>query len=75
MLASCARNLAEAAGSGIEATAELGWIDTSWSVGDLVERIEGHNLTLAGRVRSQPSVSVVNHEFGKKQQTQLIITG
>lgn len=75
LLAAFARNLAEAASSGTEATVELGWIDSSWSIGDLVERIEGRNLVLAGRTRSQPSVSEVHHKFGNKQQTQLIITG
>lgn len=75
MLASCARNMAEAAKGGTEATVELGWIDMSWSLGDILERIEGRGLTLTAGLRALPSISTLRHEFGKKQQTILTVTG
>ncbi len=75
MLAARARNLADIISGGTEATVELGWVDTSWSVGDIIERIEGRRLELSARIRSHPHVVAVHHKFGRQQQTQLIITG
>lgn len=75
MLASYARNLADAGRGATEAAIKLGWVDTSWAPGDIVARIAGRELELTAGPRTQPSVAAVLHEFNDKQQTTLTVTG
>jgi hypothetical protein len=52
----------------------LGWIDTAFEVGDLVERVEGRPLDLRGNPDTTPWVQAVRHDFAN-QTTELTLRG
>ena len=62
---------------GIATTAELtlGWVDTSYHVGDIVDRIDGRSLELAASPEARPFVQSVQHDFGPDQTTNLVVKG
>ena len=58
-----------------EAEITLGWIDTSFQVGDIIERIEGRDFELSSNADARPCVRSVVHDFGQAQTTRLIVRG
>jgi len=75
MLERIARRYAEAVSAATEAELTLGWIDTSYHVGDIVERIEGRALELSSNPDRRPAVRSAKHDFGATQSTKLIVSG
>ena len=65
---------AEVASRGSEAELTLGWIDTSFHVGDIVERIDGRGMELSSNPDTCPNVTSVRHDFAA-QTTTLIVSG
>jgi hypothetical protein len=63
----------ESSGHCVQAKLELGWIDTGFQVGDVVERIDGRELDLQANDAS-PAVATVRHDF-LKQNTVLEVMG
>ena len=61
------------AGGAIVAEIALGWADTSFEVGDRVQRVEGTDDTFATNENQFASVRRVTHVFDTTQQTQLIL--
>jgi hypothetical protein len=70
-----ARRSAEAISTSTEAELTLGCIDTSYLVGDIIERIDGRGLELAGNPDAKPFVLSVRHDFADCQSTTLIVSG
>ncbi len=66
---------AEAFASATEAKLSLGWINCSYHVGDIVERVDGRLLELASSLDKRPYVHSVRHEYGRIQSTTLTIRG
>jgi len=66
---------ADATAGATQAELTLGWVDTSFRVGDLVERIDGRRLELASNPDALPSVRRVRHDFGERQTTHLLVSG
>lgn len=58
----------------VSAELTLGWIDASFHVGDLVDRIDGRGMDLASTSLGQPLVSAVRHNF-TEQTTTLVVNG
>lgn len=75
VLAALARQHAESAAGATQAELTLGWVDTSFRVGDIIERIDGRRLELSSNPDSRPVVTAVLHEFGSTQTTHLIVSG
>jgi hypothetical protein len=75
LLQELASRAAEAASKAVEAELDLGWIDTSYHVGDIVELIEGRAVELPSRAEASPCVQAIRHDFGIEQRTRLFITG
>ena len=69
-----ARRYAEAASSATEAELVLGWINTSYHVGDIVTRIDGRNVELPANPYSRPFIQAVRHDFGREQTTTLTVS-
>lgn len=61
------------AGGTTVAEIALGWADTSFEVGDRVQRVEGTDDTLVTNENQFASVRRVTHVFDTTQQTQLIL--
>ena len=57
----------------VQAKLELGWIDTGFQVGDVVERIDGRELDLQAD-NASPAVATIRHDF-LKQNTALEVKG
>ncbi|MHC4294736.1 MAG: hypothetical protein ACYSTL_04050 [Planctomycetota bacterium] len=57
-----------------EAEFTLGWIDISFQVGDVVERIDGREFELSSNPDTRPFVRLVMHDFDA-QSTQLLVSG
>jgi hypothetical protein len=74
-LESYARRRSDALGRSNTMTVTLGWVDTSCTVGDVVERLDGVGLELASQPHRQAHVRTVRHDFEKTQQTTLILEG
>jgi hypothetical protein len=70
-----AAGYADAAANATEAELTLAWIDTSFNVGDIIERINGRALELSGSPGRRPSVRSVRHDFTPAQTTTLIVSG
>jgi hypothetical protein len=70
-----ARRRSNALGRANTMTVMLGWVDTSCSVGDVVERLDGPGLELASQPHRQAHVRTVRHDFERTQQTTLILEG
>lgn len=66
---------ADLASLATEAEITLGWIDTSFQVGDIIERIEGRDFELSSNADARPCVRSVLHDFGQAQTTRLIVRG
>jgi len=75
VLSRIAQRHAETVSHAMEAELNLGWIDTSFRVGDIIERIDGRGLDLAGASGQRPSVAAVRHDFAQRWTTTLIVTG
>lgn len=65
----------EAASLATEAELTLGWIDTSFQVGDVVEQIDGRDLQLSTNSDTRPFVRSILHDFGQAQTTRLVVRG
>jgi len=63
------------AGEAVEAELTLGWLDPSFRVGDLIERIEGRSLELTTRPDATPYVSAVEHRAEGEWTTRLSVRG
>jgi len=70
-----ARRYAEAASTATEAELTLAWVDTSFHVGDIVERIDGRDFELSSNPDSRPVVRSVRHDLGARQTTHLVVSG
>jgi hypothetical protein len=44
-------------------------------VGDIIERIDGRGMDLAGAPGQRPFVAAVRHDFAQRWTTTLIVTG
>ncbi|MDY6913369.1 MAG: hypothetical protein SVT52_02780 [Planctomycetota bacterium] len=75
LLEHIARRHAEGAALATEAELVLGWVDTSFHVGDIVERVDGRVLELASNLDAKPFLQSVRHDFGPGQTTTLIVSG
>ncbi len=75
MLLACARRYAQAATGAMEAELTLPWPDTSYGVGDLIERVDGRGLNLRASGLVTPYVRSVRHRFGQSQTTTLTVSG
>ncbi len=75
MLQAYARRRSEALGSSNQMTVTLGWVDTSCTVGDVIERLDGPGLELASQPHRKAHVRTVRHDFERTQQTTLILEG
>ncbi|MHC4981553.1 MAG: hypothetical protein ACYTF6_00080 [Planctomycetota bacterium] len=75
MLARLARRYSEICAKSFEAELTLGWVDTSYFVGDIIERIDGRALELQGNPDGKPFVRSVTHDFSEGQNTTLIVSG
>ncbi len=74
-LLACAQRYAQNAAGAMEAELTLPWPDTSYGVGDLIERIDGRGLDLRTSPLTAPHVRSVRHEFGESQTTTLVVSG
>jgi hypothetical protein len=70
-----ASQLAETTFTKTQATLTLARIDTSYQVGDLVEKITGREIPLSGNPHSLPSIERIFHRFDRTQTTELQIQG
>ena len=70
-----ARRRSDALGSANTMAVTLGWVDTSCTVGDIVERLDGPGLELASQPHRQAHVRTVRHDFERTQHTTLILEG
>lgn len=75
MLWSLAWRRCELLTSATEARLELGWIDTSCHVGDVIERVDGRSLELSSAPGTTACVRSVTHDFGPDQTTYLEVSG
>ena len=75
VLTHLAQRYAEAATGAAEAELTLGWVDTSYSVGDIIERIDGRAFELSSSPDSKPFVRSVKHDLGDGQNTTLVVSG
>ncbi len=74
MLEEWALRHVETSWGSVEAKFELGWVDTSYHVGDLIELLDGRALELRSRPDSQPHVTAVRHDLSENQSTTLILS-
>ncbi len=74
MLRNIARRYAEIVSRCLEATLQLGWVDTAWHSGDIVERIDGRELELSGNPEIRPYATAVLHDFANNT-TSLTLNG
>ncbi len=66
---------AEVASTASEAELTLGWVDTSFHIGDIIERIDGRGFELASNPDTHPFIRSVRHEFGATHTTKLFVSG
>jgi hypothetical protein len=60
---------------GVDSQLTLAWVDPSWQVGDILERIDGRPFEFASNAARHPHVIGVRHEFGTSQKTILYARG
>jgi len=75
LLAALAEREAEVLATATSAELVLGWVDTSYFVGDSVEMVEGRALELRSDDDSRPFVRSVHHDFGPGQCTTILVEG
>jgi hypothetical protein len=75
LLNELAQRQAEVLSTAVEADLTLGSVDTTFHVGDIVERIEGREFELSSNPDSRPFVRSVRHEIGSEQTTHLLLLG
>ena len=75
LLQASAARAAEASLENLEAELTLGWVDTSFQPGDIVERIEGRAVELPSRDGRWPWIRSIRHDFGDDPCTRLLISG
>jgi hypothetical protein len=75
MLDRLARACAQTCSHATQGELTLGWIDTSFHPGDIIERISGRWLELSSGPRSLPVVRSVRHEFAGRQCTTITVSG
>ena len=73
VLGALAERHAESLTGAAQAELTLAWVDPTYAVGDLVERVEGRALELPAAPDRRPAVTRVRHEFGKTQTTTLTL--
>ncbi len=74
VLRNLARRYSEVVSTAVEGELHLGWVDTSYHIGDIVERIDGKDIELPSNPYSRPHVTSVQHDF-INQSTRLTING
>ncbi|MFO7899918.1 MAG: hypothetical protein R6V58_12770 [Planctomycetota bacterium] len=74
MLAELARRYAETVSSAVEARLTLGRVDTSFHIGDRVERIDGRDIELGSYPGAVAAIGAVSHDTDS-QTTELLLTG
>lgn len=74
MLRNIARRYAEIVSRTLEAKLQLGWVDTAYHAGDIIERIDGRELELSPNPEVHPYVTAVLHDFAN-QTTSLTLNG
>ncbi len=75
LLTQTARRHAEITSRAAEAKLTLGWVNTSYHVGDIIDKVEGRHLELSSNCDTRPHVISVRHDFGTAQSTILEIGG
>ena len=75
MLWSLALRRHETLTSAVQAEIDLGWIDASCHVGDVIERVDGRALELSSAPGATAYVRSVKHDFGPSQTTHLEVSG
>ena len=75
LLCQMAQRHAETISSAAEGKLKLGWTDTTFNVGDIIERVEGRPLELASNPDARLHVVSVKHDFGTHQSTTLFVSG
>jgi hypothetical protein len=75
LLQEFAARAAEVSSETLEAELTLGWVDTSFQPGDIIERIEGRAVELPSRDGQRPWIRSIRHDFGDDPCTRLLITG
>jgi hypothetical protein len=63
------------AGLATAAELTLGWIDTSYQVGDFVDKIDGREFHLSSDADRRAFITSVVHDFGETQTTHLTVRG
>ncbi len=74
-LAEIASRAAETPLDAAEAELQLGWVDTTFHVGDVVERVDGRAIELSTRPDAAACVRAVSHDFNETHSTTLILRG
>lgn len=74
MLRNIARRYAEIVSRCLDATLQLGWVDTAYHAGDIIERIDGREFELSGNPEISPYAVSVLHDF-TNQTTSLTLNG
>ncbi|MBI5723182.1 MAG: hypothetical protein HZA50_04430 [Planctomycetes bacterium] len=65
--AASARGQQESASVRVELT--LGWVDASYQIGDIIERLDGVGIELAGSSAARPAITHIRHELDGRWQT------
>jgi len=73
-LENVAKRYAEIASKATQAELSLAWLDISYRIGDLVERIDGRTLELSSNPGTKPFVQSILHDL-EAQSTKLIVSG
>ncbi len=75
LLNDLALRYAEVDSAATDAEFTLASIDTSFHVGDIVERVDGRSFELSSNPSRRPHVRSLRHDFGTKQTTHLLVSG
>lgn len=70
-----AQRHADTESTATEAEFTLASIDTSFHVGDIVERVDGRAFELSSNPAGRPHVRSIRHDFGTTQTTHLLVSG
>jgi hypothetical protein len=64
-----AARMSQPIAAAVEGTATLAAIDTSWRLGDAVDRVCGRGLEIASRVDARPAVTAIVHDLAAQTTT------
>ncbi len=70
-----ARTLADRTDHAVQAELSLGWVDTSYHVGDRIAAVDGRALPLAAGPDALPTITRVTHTWADTQQTAFTVGG